>query len=349
MSDTARAGERVRVGSSDAASPRVTVVVPVNERPEPLLGLYREFSAPLREANLTFEFLFVLEPWAAEFATQLDGAIRAGEPVRVLEVGQTVGEGALLRLGAARARGEILVTLPAYRRVQADALPDLVRRVREGADLVVARRWPRRDPWSNRIQNRLFHAIIGGLAADRVHDVACGVRATRPELIRDLPIYGDTFRFIPLLAMREGYRVEEVPVPQHPEDARARFYSPGLYLRRLLDVFGMVFLLRFTDKPLRFFGLVGSVFSVSGAMLLLFLLIERLGGKGIAERPLLLLAVLLLVLGIQAIALGLIGEIIVHLNAPARRPYRLAREVYPAGDVEEEVKVVEIGAGVEGS
>ena len=104
-----------------------------------------------------------------------------------------------------------------------------------------------------------------------------------------------------------------------------RLYSPGIYLRRLLDVLGLFFLLRFTEKPLRFFGLLGSALSVAGGAILLVVLVQRLGGQSLADRPLLLLGVLLAVLGVQAIALGLIGEIIVHLHATRRPSYRVSR------------------------
>lgn len=312
-----------------ARSDMVSVVVPVNERPEPLAELYEELAAPLRAAGIPFEFVFVAEPWAAAFAAPLRALADRGEPVRVIEVGQTAGEAALLRLGASRARGAVLITHPAYRRVLASALPELVARVHEGADLAVARRWPRRDSWVNQLQNRALHALIRGLGGGRFHDVACGVRALRREVLEQIPLYGDYFRFIPLLAIREGFRVEEVAAPQHPRDVRARFHGPGIYLRRLIDVLGLFFLLRFTDKPLRFFGLIGGVLSLLGAMLLALLLVQRLAGQAIANRPALLLAVLLLVLGIQAVALGLIGEIIVHLRAPDQRPYRLARDGAP--------------------
>jgi hypothetical protein len=102
-----------------------------------------------------------------------------------------------------------------------------------------------------------------------------------------------------------------------------RVYSPGVYLRRLIDVVGLLFLLKFTDKPLRFFGLIGSLLSGLGAILLAVLFFQRLAGESLANRPLLLLAVLFMVLGIQSVALGLIGEMIVHLTASQRRRYRL--------------------------
>jgi hypothetical protein len=169
--------------------------------------------------------------------------------------------------------------------------------------------------------------MLGSVTERRFHDIACGVRVMRRSVAETLPLYGDLHRFIPALALREGHRVEEVPVPQHPNDAAMRVYGPGVYLRRLLDVAAFFFLAKFTEKPLRFFGLVGSVFFGLGALTGLVLLVERVAGQGIANRPLLLLAVLLLALGVQFMGLGLVGEIIVHLRSPHRRAYRVREQV----------------------
>jgi len=139
-------------------------------------------------------------------------------------------------------------------------------------------------------------------------------------------LYGDFFRFLPVLALRDGYSVVEIDAEQHPRDARLRVYSPGTYLRRAIDVFGLFFLSRFTYKPLRFFGLIGTMLGAAGGVILVIVFVQRLAGQGLANRPILLLAVLLFTLGVQAIALGLIGEIIVHFNAPSRRAYRVAGE-----------------------
>lgn len=315
--------------SGEEEAVAISVIVPVTERPESLAELYHEYAAPLRELGRPFEFVFAVEPWAYAMSLPLLDLARAGEPIRVLEVGQSAGETTLLRLAALDSRGSIVVTLPAYRRVEAAAIPDLIARVEQGADVAIARRWPRRDAWINRVQTRAFHLFIGRLVGRRFHDVACGVRAIRRGVMDRLPLYGDFFRFLPLFAIREGYSVEEVASAQHQRDVNVRVYQPGVYVRRLLDLLGLLFLLRFTDKPLRFFGLVGSGLSLAGSAILLVLFVQKLAGQGIADRPILLLGALLVVLGFQAIALGLIGEIIVYLHAPSRRPYRLARRSNP--------------------
>jgi hypothetical protein len=307
----------------------LTVVVPVVERPSPLTVVYQETAEELRRAGLTFEFVFVSYPWHRQLTDALAPLRAKGEPIRVLEVGQALGETALLKAGAAEALGRLIATVPAYPQADPVGLPALLGKVREGADLAVAYRSPRRDSVVNRAQNRILHAMIGRLGGGRLHDVASGLRVMRCDLLSQLPLYGDFVRFLPLLALREGFRVEEVPVPVHSRAMRGRVYSPGVYLRRLFDVLGLLFLFKFTDKPLRFFGLIGSGLAAVGGVLLLIVLGQKLAGQALANRPLLLLGVLLMTLGAQAIALGLIGEIIVHLSAAGRRRYRVQRSSVP--------------------
>ncbi len=316
---------RLRTDASDVVT-RVSVVVPVSERPHDLDLIYGEYSAPLDRIGIPFEFVFVVEPWAREMAEALRPLIEADEPIRVFEVGQRIGEAAMISAALPRTRGEVIVTLPAYPRIRPDGLVDLVQRVDEGADLASARRIASDRSLLNRLQNRLFHLLLRvGIKSD-LRDVASGVRAMRRQVLEEIPLYGDFFRFLPVLAEREGFEVQEIPLPQHPEDARTRLYSPGVYLRRLIDLLGLFFVLRFTRKPLRFFGLIGAAISGVGAVILLVLFVQRLGGEGIADRPMLLLGVLLFVLGVQALGIGLVGEIIVHLSASEGRQYRVRDE-----------------------
>jgi hypothetical protein len=304
----------------------VSVIVPVTERPQDLSSLYHAFSAEFVAAGRPYEFVFGVEPWARSFADSLDALVQSGEPIKIVELGQTVGESALLEASASVCSNPILVTLPAYPRVQPGALEQLISKVEEGVDLASAVRVSRDASLVNRTQNRLFHGLLRRLGGGDFRDVASGVRAMRRETLEDLPLYGDFFRFLPVLARREGFTVVEHEVEQHPEDQRTRVYAPGVYLRRLIDLLGLFFIVRFTHKPLRFFGLLGSFFALAGSVILAVLFLQRLGGRGIADRPLLLFGTLLVVLGVQAIAMGLIGEIIVHLSASHRRTYRVREE-----------------------
>jgi glycosyltransferase involved in cell wall biosynthesis len=300
----------------------ISVVVPVVERTDDVVSVYRTFARELDRRPEDYEFLFVFDGRFTPPPELIDLSRETGR-IKLLRFVREFGETAALRLGIERSRGDLVLTLPAYFQVQPEGIPLLLDAVAAGADMAVANRSPRLDSWLNRAQSRLFHSIVGGVSDQRFHDMACGVRAMRRTVAETLPLYGDLHRFIPALALREGFRVQEVSVAQHPSDARTRVYRPGVYFRRLLDIAAFFFLAKFTEKPLRFFGLVGSVFLGAGGILSLVLLVERVEGQGIANRPALLLAVLLIALGVQLIGLGLVGEIIVHLRAPHRRAYRV--------------------------
>jgi glycosyltransferase involved in cell wall biosynthesis len=300
----------------------ISVVVPVVERADELVSVYRSFAQALDARGQPYEFLLVFD---GRFTPPAELVMLARETprVRLLRFARDFGETAALRLGIEKSRGNLILTLPAYFQVRAEGIGALLDAVENGADMAVANRSPRLDSWLNRMQTRAFHSILRGVSRQQFHDMACGVRAMRRTVAETLPLYGDLHRFIPALAVREGYRVEEVALAQHPSDTRTRVYRPGVYLRRLLDIAAFFFLAKFTEKPLRFFGLVGSAFFGAGALICLILLIQRVEGQGIANRPALLLAVLLVALGVQLIGLGLVGEIIVHLRAPHRRAYRV--------------------------
>jgi hypothetical protein len=307
--------------------PLVSILVPVWQSPEPLGPLYQEYAAPIRERNWKFEFIFIAEPGFAGEIESLLKLAKEGEPIRVFQVAQRLDESNLYQAGLTYARGSVLVTLPGYRRIEAGHLPGLIDRVLQGADLVVARRWPRRDSRINRIQNRLLHLLIKSTAGGNFRDVACGVRAMRPEVLLNTPVYGDSFRFFSLLAKQAGYVVEEVDAPQHLADRRMRLYRPSLYSRRLLDLLGIYVILRFTSRPLRFFGAVGGGLVAVGTVILLISIFHGIADITSAARVGLLAGLFLLVLGIQTLAIGLIGEIIVFLQAPVQTRYRIVERI----------------------
>jgi hypothetical protein len=323
-----RAAPALVEGERDArARELVSVVVVVSEQPEPLPELYAEYAAALRDAGYPFEFIFVAHRDQRRRVDPLMPLAREGAPVQVLEAAQNVGETALLRSAVNYCSGSIIATIPAYRRVEAAALPLLLRRVEEGAQLVLARRTSPDDAWANRFQRRVVHRLVKHAVGGDFHDLGSGVRAMRPEVLREVPLYGESLRFLPLLAQREGFRTEEVDVPQHRADTAARVHSPGIYMRRAMDLAAVFFLIRFREKPLRFFGLLGTLLAGAGSVVLAVMFVQKLAGQGLADRPLLVVAVLLVVVGVQAIALGLVGEIIVHAGSRRTPSYRLSRRL----------------------
>jgi len=306
------------------ASLQVSILVLVSERSEPFAEFYEEFAAPLRAAGIAHEFIFVVAAKDGVLLTPLIPLRDRGEPILLFESALQVGEAGLLRSVVPYARGDTILVLAAYRRVAAEALRLLLGAIDDGADLVVARRTAAGDRAANQLQRRFVHALVRRLVGGSFHDLGSGVYAIRRDVLDSLPLYGEFSRFLPLFALRDGFRVEEIEVPQHVADRRTRFYAPGIYLRRLIDLLAVFFLIRFREKPLRFFGLVGGLVSLAGMVTLAALGAQRIAGRPLADRPMLVVAVMLIVLGVQGIALGLIGEIIVHAGVRRRTVYRVA-------------------------
>lgn len=322
VADTVELGPAIaRPGDVDL----VSVLVPVATPGDDLTSLYESHIAALEESGHPFEFVFITSP-AARPRTRILSEISArGEQktLRIIESTQLWDEAALLKRGLRSALGTIIVILPPAQQVEANAVATLVGQIDAGYDMAIARRWPRLDPALNRAQSWLLHRLLGDLCDGQFHDVGCGVRAIRRRVLSDVPLYGEFPRFLPLLAKHQGFAVREVNVRQHPSDRALRLHGPRVWLQRMLDVLGLVFLLRFTDRPLRFFGPLGMFLATMGAVTLLVLVVQRLQGTPLSTRPLLLFAVLSFALGLQAIAFGLIGEMIVHYNARDRRSYRV--------------------------
>ncbi len=168
--------------------------------------------------------------------------------------------------------------------------------------------------------------MIHLLTGVKYHDISCGLRLMKREVAQKIHLYGDLHRFLPLLAYERGFKVTEIQVKQSRHDAKRRVFRPGVYLRRLLDILTLFFLFKFTKKPLRFFGLVGSALSVAGAAIMGYLGLYRLLGFGaIAGRPLVILGVLLMVLGVQLFSIGLLGEIIIFTHARKVKDYSIGK------------------------
>lgn len=306
----------------------VSVVVPVVERCDDLAHIYRIHAQVLKRLGSSFEFVFVVDDGFEEAVQKLEPLTALGEPIQVAVLPRSFGEATALTVGFEQARGETLIVLPAYFQVVPEGITKVLEMLDEGYDLIVTRRFPRVDSWINRLQTYGFHFLTRRLTGVELHDISCGLKALSRRVVREVEIYGDLHRFFPLLAYQRGFRVVEVDIPQHPIDCQTRIYQPGVYLRRLLDILNLVFLYKFIKKPLRFFGLVGLGLFGGGFLISLVLAVQKIiGSTALADRPLLILGVLLMVLGVQVGSIGLLGEIIVFTHARTTRDYTVEKVV----------------------
>jgi glycosyltransferase involved in cell wall biosynthesis len=319
--------------SVERDSPRFSVIIPVGDRVDELDALIPDYLAALDSLSQRYEVVIVLDGRKKQWQPALEGIAGTHEQVRVIELARQFGESATLSAGFDAARGEIFITLPAYYQVAPQEMAKLVTSAAGGDDMLIAVRWPRAGHLFDRLRRGAFHGLFKLTSGMSFRDLGCGVRLFRRAVATEIPLYGDQHRFLPALAARRGFRVREVELAQSPKDLFRGRYRLREYLHRFLDVLTVFFLVRFTKKPLRFFGTIGFLAASLGGLFTLVLIVQRLFfGVPLADRPALLLGSLLIVLGVQTFALGLIGELIIFTHASGMKEYSV-RSVIQGGQV----------------
>ena len=233
-------------------------------------------------------------------------------------------ESSALTLALKETSGDIVVLLPAYPQSDPRDVARMIDAVNDGYDYVASWRTPRVDSKKEQRRSSLYNTLTRWMSGIEIHDINSGLRVMRREVVADLPLYGDLHIYLPILAARQGFRIGEVPV-RHLEE-RPNSTGPVLtvYLRRALDLLSLFFLMRFTQKPFRFFGGIGTGLLATGGLINLMLAVQKIVfADTLADRPMLVLGTLLIVLGIQMFSLGLIGELIIFVNAGGVKDYQI--------------------------
>jgi len=315
MTPTRESGEAVRLTMTEPAPthPDISIVVPgLNEAPS-LPELARRVLETLQDEE-SYELLFV-DDGSTDDSWSVIQSLHLQDPrVRGIRLRRNFGKAMALAAGFSECRGQLLVMMDADLQDDPGDLPNFLRAARTELDVVVGWKVSRQDPLSRRIFSKVFNSTVGYFTGVRLHDMNCGFKAYRREVIETVPIYGDLFRFIPVLAAADGFRVGEIPVTHHARAFGRSRYGFERILRGFFDLMTVIFLTRYARKPMHLFGFLGLITGLCGAALATYLTIIWLTGTGIGSRPLLLLSVMLMVMGVQLTSLGFIGEFLTYQN-----------------------------------
>jgi glycosyltransferase involved in cell wall biosynthesis len=305
----------------------LSIIVPVGRRHGDIARLHADYKLGVEATGRRHEFVFVLDGPLADVAAALAVLQQSGENITVVSMSREFGEATALMAGFEQCSGQTILTLPAYSQIDATDIVKLVAAM-DRCDMAVGHRWPRAGGWLESLRRRAFHGLVASVTGLKLRDLGCGARAMTRRVLEEISVYGDQHRFLPVLADRQGFRVLEIDVAQSPADRFEGVYPPRDYAHRVLDIFTVFFLVRFTKKPLRFFGMLGASLFGLGSLLVFYLVIQRLFfGQALADRPALLLSSLLLVVGLQLFALGLLGEIIIFTHARNIKDYQIDRVI----------------------
>jgi hypothetical protein len=306
-------------------SAEISAIIPISGRHGDLVALFRDYRSGLASLGKRTEIIFVLDGPQPKAAEQIETLLRQGEKLTVIELTRQFGESTAVMAGFQRATAHIIVTLPAYYQIEASEIGKLVRAL-DSTDMAIGHRFPRVGSAWESARRGAFHGIIAKVTGQSYRDLGCSARAFDRRVLEEISLYGDQHRFLPVLANRQGFKVAEIDVRQSPRDRFEGRYRPRDYVRRALDIFSVFFLVRFTKRPLRFFGMIGAVTFGLGALTLAWLVVDRLFfDQALGSRPALLLSSLLVVLGLQLFALGLLGELIIFTHAREMKDYKVDR------------------------
>ncbi len=305
----------------------ISVIVPIYNEERSVGLLYEELQAALDPLQDEWEVVYVDDGSTDESFAALTRLHSRATNVRVVRLRRNFGKAAALAAGFAAATGDVVVTIDGDLQDDPSEIPHLLAKLDEGFDLVSGWKTRRRDPLTRRIPSKLFNWVAGRMSGLHLHDMNCGLKAYRRDVVRGLVLYGELHRFIPVLAHEQGYRIAELPVNHRPRGHGRSRYGLERYLRGFLDLLTVSFMGRYRHRPLHLFGGLGLLLTVAGTAVLAYLTVVKIAGHAIGQRPLLTLGVLLVVVGMQFFSLGLISEMITshHEERALAREQRDAR------------------------
>lgn len=311
-------------------APAISVVVPIFNEEESIPHLYDRLTAALEALNSPYEIIAVDDGSRDRSFALLRERALLDSRLRVVRFRRNFGQTAAFAAGFERARGAVVITIDADLQNDPADIGMLLHKIDEGFDVVSGWRIHRQDHFvSRRLPSVLANRLISAVTGLHLHDYGCSLKAYRREVVQDLQLYGELHRFIPAIASWQGVTVAELPVNHAARQFGTSKYGISRTLRVVLDLLTVRFLLSYATRPMQIFGLLGAILGGGGGLILSYLTALKLFfGASIADRPLLLLGVLLVVLAVQFVSIGLIGEMIVRSSHGSQRTaYRIREEI----------------------
>lgn len=290
-----------------AAPPDVSIVVPGLNEAESLPILAAQIRDSLGDDS-AYELIFVDDGSTDNTWEVIQALHRDDSRIRGVRLRSNFGKAMALSAGFERVRADIVVMMDADLQDDPANLPEMIQKVKDGLDVVVGWKVERRDPLNRRIFSFIFNTTVGLVTGVKLHDMNCGFKAYRREVLQTIPIYGDLFRYIPVLATWQGFSVGEMPVHHRARQFGTSRYGLERIMRGFFDLLSVAFITKYSRKPMHLFGLLGLLLTAVGVVICAYLSVLWVGGESIGSRPLLLLGVLLILVGVQSFAIGLLGE-----------------------------------------
>ena len=335
------------------ASTQISIIIPAFNEAPTLKPLYHQIRDVMGTIGAPYEVIFVddgstdgsigilqeicgiHQDWSSVAAATLcpsskeleNNQARVATQVIIIQFRCNMGKATALAAGFARAIGKIVITIDADLQDDPNEIPNLLAKIDEGYDVVSGWKTDRQDSWSKVLLSRIFNWVVCLCTHLNLHDVNCGFKAYRRQVIQELLVYGERHRFLPILAHQNGFRVAEVPVKHQRRQYGRSKYGFERIPRGFLDLLTILFLNQYLKRPLHFFGILGLLCFTCGTAISIYLAVLWFVQGGIGFRPLLMLGILLMILGLQFLSIGFLGEMLTNAFERLDRRYPIEREL----------------------
>ena len=292
----------------------LSIIIPLYNEEGSLEELIGQIFQAINKTGLVYEVCFIDDGSTDNSLQKLKQLRQDRSILKILSFRKNYGKSAALSEGFKLASGKIIITMDADLQDDPAEIPNLIDKINTGYDLVSGWKKKRFDPLGKTLPSKFFNFITARLTGIKIHDFNCGLKAYRREVIKEIPVYGSLHRYLPVLAHWKGFAVGEVVVQHHPRKYGVTKYGIRRFFDGFFDLFTVLFLTRYRQKPLHLFGFFGLGSLSLGFIISLYLSVLWFMGYGIGNRPLLFLGVLLMIVGMQSFSIGLIGEMITNLR-----------------------------------
>ncbi len=302
----------------------VSIVIPLFNEEESLIPLYERLCKVFSE---NVEFIFVDDGSYDRSLEILEGIANKDSRVKVISFRRNFGKSAALAAGFKKAKGDIIVTIDADLQDQPEEIPILINKLKEGYDLVVGWKYPRLDPLSKRLPSKVINFITSLFTGLKIHDMNSGLKVMKRDVVEEVAIYGELHRYMPHLVYMKGFKVTEKKVKHAERKFGKSKFGAKRFIAGIFDLVTVIFLGKFGKKPLHFFGILGLILFLAGLFINMYIAYLRFKYGNIMGRlPLLLLGILNMVVGVQFVSLGLIGELLTSFYVKEKE-YSVKKEI----------------------
>lgn len=290
----------------------VSVVIPLYDEEESLKELHQQLRSTLQRMNVRYELIFVDDGSTdRSFQVLRDLKRMDHHHVKIVRFRRNFGKSAALAVGFEKAQGTYVVTMDADLQDDPTEIPSMIKKLEEDYDLISGWKKVRKDPISKTLPSKFFNFVTSVMTGIRIHDFNCGLKAYRNEVVKAVSVYGELHRYVPVLAHNEGFKVGEIVVQHRPRKFGKTKFGIGRFWKGFLDLVTVLFTTRYFRRPLHLFGFWGIIFALAGIGIDSWLAVEWFMGRtALSNRPLFLVGVLMIIVGIQFVSIGLLGEMI---------------------------------------